>query len=571
MKIIFRVNPIIVFYLIFTIIFPNAVFSQAKSKETTDLSANTDPDKAFKYRNYRSALEGFKLLETKEPENSEVKLKIGLCYLFGSIDYAKAISYLTKAAIDKNIDPEVFFYAANAYQSNYQFDKAIEYYDKYKEVQTAKNPPNIQEINDKVARAIETCKNAIELVKSPIDVTFENMGKEFNTVYSELDPFITPNKSTFIFSSNRADGNQCTTPRKSGYTTDLYSSIFKGGKWSRASNLGFTVNTPLNERVCSINEDGTAIFLYIDNEESSKDGDIYLALAKNKVFDTPFSLKGLVNSKDEESAASISSDGSALYFSSDREGGSGKKDIYAAKRLPDQSWGEPKRLSNMINTPYNEDYPLISSDDKTLYFCSEGHNSMGGLDIFKTEWVDSLNNWSEPVNIGYPVNTPEDNFSISFTSKKNEGYIAAIRPEGFGGYDIYRIVFNESNGAPFYVYKGVINNGNPEGINSEVKFTVTNKKTKALVGKYNVSEKKNGKFAIILYPGEFIFDIQNEKSAPFTEDVKIVDTNTRGDLISKNFSLKSLVTQEPLKENKGDTKGSSKKSVKPKTAPKQKK
>jgi tetratricopeptide (TPR) repeat protein len=547
------------------------VFSQAKSKETADLSANSDPNKAFKYRNYRSALEGFKLLESKQPEDDEIKLKIGLCYLLGSIDYAKAIPYLKKAAESSKPDPEAYFYLASAFQNNYQFDKAIEYYTKFKDAQAVKNLPNIEEINSRAARAIETCKNAIDLVKEPIDVTFENMGKDFNTVYSELDPFITPNKTTLIFSSNRADGNQCSTPRKSGYTTDLYGSIFKNGKWTRASNLGFTVNTPLNERVCSINEDGTAIFLYIDNEESSKDGDIYLALAKNKVFDTPFSLKGLVNSKDEESAASISSDGSALYFSSDREGGAGKKDIYVAKRLPDQSWGEPKRISNKINTPYNEDYPLISSDDKTLYFCSEGHNSMGGLDIFKTTWVDSLNNWSDPINIGYPVNTPEDNFSISFTSKKNEGYFAAIRPEGFGSYDIYKITFNESDGAPFYVYKGVINNGNPDGIQSDVKFTVTNKKTKALVGKYNISDKKNGKFAFVLFPGEFIIEIQNEKSAPFTEEIQIVDTNTRGDVITKNFNLKSLTSIEPPKENVGESKTNSKKQSTPKSPSKPKK
>jgi tetratricopeptide (TPR) repeat protein len=553
----FKVEIRVLFVLIFFLWNNTEIFSQAKPKETKeaiDLSANTDPNKAFKYRNYRSALEGFKLLETKEPENSEIKLKIGLCYLLGSIDYAKAIPYLKIAAENIKTDYEAIFYLASAFQNNYQFDKAIEYYNKYKEQLQLKNQPTNNDAISKANRAIDTCKNAIELIKTPVDVTFENMGKEFNTVYSELDPFITPNKTTLIFSSNRADGNQCTTPRKSGYTSDLYGSIFKNGKWTRASNLGITVNTPLNERICSINEDGTAIFLYIDNEESSKDGDIYLALAKNKVFDTPFSLKGLVNSKDEESAASITADGSALYFSSDREGGTGKKDLYVAKRLPDQSWGEPKRLSNMVNTPYDEDYPLISSDDKTLYFCSQGHNSMGGLDIFKTEWVDSLNNWSEPENIGYPVNTPEDNFSISFTSKKNEGYIAAIRPEGFGSYDVYRIIFNESNGAPYYVLKGVINNGSSDGINSEVKFSITNKKTKALVGKYNISEKKNGKFAIVLYPGEFTIEIQNDKSLAFTEDIKIMDTNTRGDIVSKNFTLKSSETIAPPKEKTNDKK-----------------
>jgi Tol biopolymer transport system component len=208
--------------------------------------------------------------------------------------------------------------------------------------------------------------------------------------------------------------------------------------------MGSVVNTPLNERVVSMNDDASQIFLYIDNEESTKDGDIYLAVARNKVFDTPFSLKGLVNSKEEESAACISDDGSMLVFSSDRPGGAGQKDLYIAKRLPDQSWGEPRRLKDNVNTPYNEDFPMLTNDDKTLYFCSEGHNSMGGLDIFRTEWIDTLNAWSNPVNVGYPINTPEDNFSISFTSNKNEGFISSIRPEGMGGYDIYSIVFTQA-------------------------------------------------------------------------------------------------------------------------------
>lgn len=545
--------------------------AQTKGKEAVDLSANTDPNKAFKYRNYRSALEGFKLLETKDKENLEVKLKIGLCYLYGSIDYSKAIPYLKMVAESGKGDPEAWYYTGKAFQNNYDFENAITSFEKYKAEQKTKNPENLNALIAKADRAIETCNNGKELVKNPVDVTFENVGKEFNTVYAELDPFITPNKTTLIFTSNRADGNQCTVPRKSGYTTDLYGSNFKNGKWTKAANLGYTVNTPLNERVCSINDDGTAIFLYIDNEESSKDGDIYLSLARNKVFDTPFSLKGFVNSKDEESAASISSDGSALYFSSDRDGGAGKKDLYVAKRLPDQSWGEPKRISNNVNTPYDEDFPLISVDDKTLYFCSEGHNSMGGMDIFKTEWVDSLNNWSAPINIGYPVNTPEDNFSISFTSKKNEGYIAAIRKEGFGDYDLYRIIFNQSDGAPYAIYKGKINNGATEGIEGEVNFTITSKKTKSLVGKYTISPKRHGKYTMVMYPGEYMIEIKNENSLPYTEEIKVIDKNTRGEIITKNFDIKSSSAPELDTKKGSDVKAKGNLKQKPKETSSQKK
>ena len=192
--------------------------------------------------------------------------------------------------------------------------------------------------------------------------------------------------------------------------------------------------------------------------------------SKNKVFDTPFSLSGLVNTDDEESSASVTSDGEALYFSSDREGGAGRRDLYVAKKLPDESWGEPKRLKNNINTELNEDFPLLVNKDRTLYFCSEGHNSMGGYDIFRSDWSDSLNNWGNPVNIGYPVNTPEDNYSISFTLRCDEGYMAAIRPEGLGDYDIYRIIFHQVSGGSYYVLKGNILNSEVDGKPGEIKM-----------------------------------------------------------------------------------------------------
>lgn len=518
-----------------------------KAAENIDLSASSDPNKAFKYKNYRSALEGFKLLETKEPNSAEVAYKIGQCYLLGSLDYSKAIEYFLKASKMEKVETDVLFQLGNAYHKNLELDNAISTFEKY-----------IAELNKlgakedelkKAKRAIEYCQNTKYFLERPEDVTFENLGKEINTQYSELDPFITPNKTFMVFSSNRSDGNQCTTPRKSGYTTDLYFSVYKTGKWSRALNMGVSVNTPLNERVCGINDEGNAIFLYIDNEESSKDGDIYLSLAKNKVFDTPFSLKGLVNSKDEESAASLSADGSTLFFSSDRDGGDGMKDIYVAKKLPDQTWGEPKRIKKNINTPYNEDFPMVTDNDKKLYFCSEGHNSIGGYDIFISTWVDSLNEWSIPVNLGYPINTPEDNYSISFTDKMHEGYMSAIRKEGFGDYDIYKILFNQSETAPYTILRGQIKNGD-EVMKGNVKMTMTSKRTGKVYGIYNMSEKKNGNFCLILAPGEYSVSIEQEDAQPFLENLIVLDNNKRGEVFNKNFTLKKKGELPETKEQK---------------------
>jgi hypothetical protein len=194
-------------------------------------------------------------------------------------------------------------------------------------------------------------------------------------------------------------------------------------------------------------------------------------------------------------------------------------------------------------------------DDKTLYFCSEGHKNIGGYDIYKCVWVDSINDWSTPENLGYPVNTPENNYSISITDKLHEGYISAIRPEGFGSYDIYKIVFNEAESAPYTIVKGQISNGDPNGIQSKIVISVTSKKTNTVVAKYNMSPRKKGKFFGVFYPGEYKIEIENQDSKPFSTDLLIIDKNNRGDVLNKDFTLTSNVTFVPEKPAETPKKG----------------
>jgi hypothetical protein len=526
---------------VFLLIFfdSECLFAQAKQGKPAVQEPVGDPFQLMKYKNYREAIPGFEAELQNGKNISELQENLGLCYLKGSIDYAKAADYFRKSIEGNKNKPELLFWLANALQLNYRFDEAIEQYEKCKALMVSKKLDSETEQFNKILRGIETCNHAKELMKNPVDVSFENLGKDINSSYSERDPFITPLKTLLVFSSNRPDGNQCATPKKTGYTTDLYSSIYKNGKWTKAANLGNSINTPLNERICSMNEDASSLFLYIDNEETTKRGDVYASIAKSKVYDTPFSLSGLVNTGDEESSASVTSDGEALYFSSDREGGAGKRDLFVAKKLPDDSWGEPKRLKDNINTSLNEDFPLLVNNDRTMYFCSEGHNSMGGYDIFRSDWSDSLNNWGNPVNIGYPVNTPEDNYSISFTLRGDEGYMAAIRPEGLGDYDIYRIIFHQVSGGSYYVLKGNVLNSEVAGKPGEIKMVITNKKTKNLYGKYNISPRKKGKYCLVVTPGEYSIEISTPGAKTLTEELSFTDKNTRGEIVAKDFSLVS--------------------------------
>jgi len=520
------------------------VFAGDNKNTPASLANSEDPNVLFKRKFYKEAIDKFMPIFEKDKENIDVAYKIGLCYLLGSIDYMKAVPFLKKAAESEKGDNDAYYMLGKAFHNALMFDNAITAYTKSLETLKDKTGDDVNEIKRNSQKAIDNCKFARLIIDNPVDVSFENLGKDVNSQFADLDPCITPNKTEMVFSSNRAEGNQCEKPRKLGYTFDAYMSIYKGGKWTKAINMGPSVNTPLNERVSSISSDASNMFLYIDNEESTKDGDIYVAISNGKAFSTPINLKGLINTGSEESNASISQDGSMLYFASDRPGGSGAKDIYVAKRLPTGDWAAPKRLSNVINTIYNEDYPVIMPDDKTLYFASQGHDNIGGYDIFKCEWVDTLNNWSEPENLGYPVNTPEDNFSISITEKLHEGYISAIRPEGMGDYDLYKIIFNQASSAPYSIIRGKISNTDIDGINTDVAITVINKKTQKLVSKFNISAKRKGSFFGIFYPGEYTFEITNAQSKPYKTDIIVIDKNIRGDLLKKDFAIPSII--EPI-------------------------
>ena len=177
-----------------------------------------------------------------------------------------------------------------------------------------------------------------------------------------------------------------------------------------------------------------------------------------------------------ETAACLSHDGTQLFFASDSKEGFGGTDIYMSKKLPNGKWGIPINLGPVINTQYNEDFPSISADGKTFHFCSEGHISMGGFDIFKSSWDEDSSYWQPPVNIGFPINTPDDNMNISFsttwdteteTLRNKYAYISAVRKDGFGDLDIYRITFNKV-ASRLTVIKGLITANIPVD-NSEYK------------------------------------------------------------------------------------------------------
>lgn len=247
-----------------------------------------------------------------------------------------------------------------------------------------------------------------------------------------------------VFTSRRKDNVGGRKPEVDGYrSSDIYQSFLREGKWMPAENVGRGVNSGLDEISVGLSWDGLEMYLYMDHVDYF--GDVYTSKRADagSAFLKPKLLEGSVSSG-IETAASFSEDGSTVFFVR-RDRLKSNNDLYMARKLPDGRWGLPTRLPDNINTMYNEDMPYLAYDNKTLYFVSEGHNSMGGFDIFKTNWNAETNTFSNPINLGFPINTTDDDRSICVTRDNKFAYVACFRPSGYGDLDIYRVKFLEED------------------------------------------------------------------------------------------------------------------------------
>jgi tetratricopeptide (TPR) repeat protein len=469
---------------------------------------------AFSEGEYMSALNEYNRLIKADPENADYNYKLGVIYVNTFIDYSKAVPYLEKAAEKGEAPKEVHYYLGRAYHLNNKFQEAIASYQKYREVQKSKTP----ELNE-VNRQIEMAENAKDLIKRPIDVSFENVGKEINSAGREFNPIVSGDGTMMVFTSRRK-GNLGGLIDASGLnSSDVFFSTFDGKSWSKAKNVGPTVNTPYDDISVGLSHDGSVLYVYSNENQST--GDIFQSRFTGRSFQKAELLKGKVNTKDDEAGATLSPDGMTLYFSSDRKGGKGGRDLYLARKLPDGSFANPVSLGEPVNTGYDEDYPFIAADGVTLYFSSKGHESMGGFDIFKTIYNESTQTWSRPENLGYPVNNAGDNMSFSITANGRTGFAEYLMEDGQGDLDIYRITFNKVTGRdPVTIFRGLINNPFEDQPFIATVTLKTKGEEEKLMGTYT-PDPVTGAFIMLVPAGNYTYTIEAPGFLTYMEDLTV--------------------------------------------------
>lgn len=521
--------PIFLFFLIGT-----TFYSHAQNMEKMGAKD------FFEFEDYNRALVEY-LKEYKQDKNNlDVNVKIGFCYLKVNDDKTKALPFLDFVYKKGDYNDELILYLGLAYMYAYKFDEAIGYFNTYRTKAKGKN-------TDVVDRYIENCENAKVLIKKPLNISFENLGKNINSKFPDYYPFVTKDQGTLYFTSSR-DANAKKIQSSEGYfTADIYSSTVKKGEWTKAKGLGPTINTAEDEQCVYITPDGQNMIIYIDNEKVH--GDIYISTLapKMKAFPAPIPFDEPVNINSLELEGWLSEDGQTAIVSSNREGTLGESDLFKFKRLPNGAWGQPINLGANVNTKYKEAFPVYDERNKILYFSSKGHTNMGGFDIFKSTFDEATQTFGKAINIGYPLNTPEDNIGFTLTENKHDGYIGAVRKEGFGDLDIYKVTFHDIEDK-VSVLKGIVSVNDTVKKDIDAIVTLIDGITGEELDSKNANPK-SGKYIFAVSPGKYIISVASPDYDLIKTEISVYDKIEFVFEIEKNFTLQKPGANQPLPTN----------------------
>lgn len=401
------------------------------------------------FEEYNEALPLYLELLKSQPGNSYLNYMAGICYLNIPGEKEKAIEYLEKAI--ENIDhrnrrptyrtvnapQDALFYLGNAYHINYQFGKALETYQKFREILN----PSVYNY-EIVDEHIQSTRNALESTLNPVFFLEENLGERINTRYSETNPVVSGNEKVLVFSR-----------RLPFYDGVFFSEKTEEGEWSWPVEITPQIGSDGDCYPVSLSYDGTELYLYKSDDLI---GNIYVSRFADGMWTRIRKLNDNINTRYWESHASISKDGNTLYFTSNRPGGYGGLDIYYSRRDSRGEWGPAVNLGPKINTPYNEDTPFITEDGNTLYFSSYGHYNIGGYDIFYSTLLDD-GSWSVPLNAGYGINTPDDDHFFHPAANGIYAYVSRFDDEEGSSASIYRYEIFSGTHPRKFLLSGIMN------------------------------------------------------------------------------------------------------------------
>jgi len=437
--------------------------------QTTDLKQIfLEADSYFLFEEYSEALPLYLKIHREDPDNDDINYKIGVCYLNDPFQKEKSIRYLLEASENISLKykensfkerfapQEAIFYLGKAYLVNNQEEEAIKQFNHFLSIVDEKIYDT-----DLIKEQIDACNAAIDLKKKPVDMDIKNLGSILNTRFSDINPVVSGDEKSIVYVS-----------KLQFYDAAFYSTK-ENGEWTPPRNIVPELGVDGDVYPTALSYNGKEMYIYRNDDFV---GNLYVSHLVNGVWTALEKLGEPISTKYWESHASVSRDGKSLYFTSNRKDGYGGLDIYMAERMPNGSWGNPVNLGPKINSRLNEETPFISDNGKILFFSSYGHYNMGGYDIFYSE-KDEYGQWSDPVNLGYPINTTDDDYFFQPVRNGQAGYISIYRPEGFGRFDLYHIDLYSVDNPRTYVVSGYINGADELGDDENLRIYLIDTKT----------------------------------------------------------------------------------------------
>jgi outer membrane protein OmpA-like peptidoglycan-associated protein len=508
-----------------------SVYTEAQNVKLKKLE--NEADGYFELEEYILALPLYEKLDSFNPGQGKYIYRIGVCY-YNSDHKIKCLPYFLRCYELKYPEPNLDFLIARGFHLNHDFDEAIKYYINYKTSLTA-----IDSSRQELDRLIAMCLTGKELVADSVELIIENIGPAINTRYPDYGPVISADETILIFTSRRSNTTGEKIDANDGmFYEDIYISTKDSlGKWGNPEDMGSNINTEYHDACVGLSPDGRELFIYRSGDSKKNLGDIYESKLSGKTWSEPQRLGGHINSDFWEPSATTTSDEKTIIFSSDRPGGFGGTDLYVVKLESNGQWSEPKNMGHIINTKFDEDAPFIFSDNKTLFFCSRGHRTMGGFDIFKSSFDAEKNEYIEPVNVGYPINTADDDIYFSWDANGERGYFSSWRNDSYGEKDIY-IIHKPKENFHLMVMKGNIFDQETK-TPLKANIFLVNPENNDTLGVYH-SDQTTGKYSIKLANGKKYSLIIQSKGYNYKQDLVATAEDKTIFSIKKDFFLNKL-------------------------------
>lgn len=493
-------------------------------------------NKLMEEKLFNQAAEIWKELVEQDADNANLNYKLGLSYFSSYNQKAKALPYLEKASMlrksggyggfntsgydpfdprERNAPVEVDYYLARAYHLGEQFDKADQLYQKFADEVDAKHA-----LRPMAVRGKEQTASARELRKTPLGFQVSNVGPVVNGDHPDFSPVLSVDGNALFYTSRRirpdSSNNNVLDPIAGLPYENIYVSYKdREGNWQAPELLNINPKGAGHLGSLNVAADGQTLYIYRDD---GGDGNIYESKLVGEVWTDPVLMGSDINTRSWETHGALTADGNTFYFISNRPGGQGGRDIYRVVRLPNGAWSKAQNLGNVVNTVYDEDGVFIHPNGRTMYFSSMGHNSMGGFDIFQTEMQDD-GNWTPPVNLGYPLNTVDDDVFFITTADGRRGYFSSDQMGGFGEKDIYFVDLpSEREAEGLTVLKGYIIPAAGESLPPSTILYVTDKSTGEV--KAYKPRQRDGVYVAILPPcREYNLDYRVNDKTVHTEDI----------------------------------------------------